>query len=169
MEREMSSATDPNSTKRRTLLRFGAAGLASLASATLTPGVALAAKSLIYTGRRSNKAVGGYDPVAYFTEGKPVKGQKAHQLTYEGADWYFASQANLETFKADPAKYAPQYGGYCAYAVGIGQTAKGNPKNWDIVNGKLYLNYNRKFQKIWNNDQASYIERGDANWPSVVQ
>jgi len=155
--------------QRRAVIRLGAAGLATVAVASAVPGVAYAAKSLIYTGRFNNKAVGGYDPVAYFTEGKPVKGTKQHSLNYQGAQWFFANQANLDLFEADPDKYAPQYGGYCAYAVGIGQTAKGNPKNWDIVDGKLYLNYNGKFQKIWKNDQASYIERGDANWPNVIK
>jgi len=170
VKREMSSTNStPIDTNRRMLMQFGAAGLVALAASGLAPGVAQAAQSKIYKGFASNKAVSGYDPVAYFTEGKPVKGSKKHLLKYEGADWYFASQANLELFKAEPTKYAPQYGGYCAYAVGIGQTAKGNPKNWDIVDGKLYLNYNRKFQKKWNKDQASYIERGNANWPSVVQ
>ena len=167
VEREMNNANNPVNAERRAVMRVGAAGL--IVATGLASGVAHAGQSLIYKGFASNKAVSGYDPVAYFTEGKPVKGRKKHRLEFEGADWYFASQANMELFKADPAKYAPQYGGYCAYAVGIGQTAKGNPKNWDIVDGKLYLNYNGKFQKIWNNDQASFIERGDANWPSVVQ
>ena len=169
MEQKISNNSSPLNTDRRRLLQFGAAGLVVMGATGFAPGVAQAAGSLIYKGFLSNKAVSGYDPVAYFTEGKPVKGRGEFKLAFEGADWFFASRANLELFKADPEKYAPQFGGYCAYAVGIGQTAKGNPKNWDIVEGKLYLNYNRKFQKIWNNDQASYIERGNANWPSVVQ
>lgn len=173
MKREIDAVNGPENNpinaNRRALIQFGAASLLALAASGFAPRDAHAAQSLIYKGFASNKAVGGYDPVAYFTEGKPTKGSKKHRLEFDGADWYFASQANLELFKAEPEKYAPQFGGYCAYAVGIGQTAKGNPKNWDVVDGKLYLNYNRKFQKIWNKDQASFIERGNENWPSVVQ
>ena len=169
MKRFNSTNDAPRSAERRTALRFAGAAAVVVATSGLTLTEAYAADSLIYKGYLSNKAVSGYDPVAYFTQGKPVKGVKKYKLEHEGADWYFASETNLELFKANPEQFSPQYGGYCAYAVGIGQTAKGNPKNWDIVEGKLYLNYNRKFQNIWKKDQASFIERGDANWPSVVQ
>jgi len=106
--------------------------------------------------------------VAYFTEGKPVKGKKAFSLTYQDVQWLFSSQENLNTFMADPEKYAPQYGGYCAYAVGIGQVAKGDPDHWDIVDGKLYLNYDSNTRNLWLEKPADYIVQGDANWPKVL-
>ncbi|WOR16131.1 YHS domain-containing (seleno)protein [Hyphomonas sp. FCG-A18] len=140
---------------------------------TITPVViatpaAFADKDPVYTGRFSNTAVEGHDAVAYFTQGKPVKGSKDFSTEYQGAEFRFASAENLETFKADPAKYAPQYGGYCAWAVSQGMTAKGDANHWAIVDGKLYLNYNKKIQNTWNEDRASFIVKADAEWPNVL-
>ncbi len=122
----------------------------------------------IYTGLFSNQAVEGYDAVAYFTEGKPVKGSADYEYDYMGATWRFSSAENLDAFKADPTAYAPQYGGYCAWAVSQNYTAKGNPKNWRIVDGKLYLNYNDEIQERWEQDIPSFIALADANWPDVL-
>ena len=113
-------------------------------------------------------AIDGYDAVAYFTEGKPVKGKAEFQTEYKGATWTFASQENLDTFKADPDKYRPVYGGYCAYAVSQGATASGDPEVWYIEDGHLYLNYNKGIQKKWLKDIPGYIEKADANWPKVL-
>ncbi len=140
--------------------------IAALAALALS-GVA-AAKDPVYTGTFSNTAVDGYDPVAYFTESKPVKGSKEFTYDYNGAEWRFASAENLESFKADPEAYAPQYGGYCAWAVSQDYTARGNPKNWSIIEGKLYLNYNDKVQKTWEQDIPGFIAAADKNWPSVL-
>ena len=109
------------------------------------PPLAAQAKSTeIYTGWLSSSAVGGYDPVAYFTEGKPVAGNSGITHQWKGATWRFASEKNRDLFKAEPAKYAPQYGGYCAWAVSQGYTAKGDPNHWKIVDGKLYPQLRRE-------------------------
>jgi hypothetical protein len=85
------------------------------------------------------------------------------------AKWYFASAANRDLFKVDPEKYAPQYGGYCAYAVPQGQTADIDPNAWKIVDGKLYLNYDPEIQKKWLQDIPGYTRKADVNWPAVVK
>ncbi|GJL92845.1 YHS domain-containing (seleno)protein [Hyphococcus sp.] len=131
-------------------------------------GAALA-KDPVYTGRFSSLAVDGYDAVAYFTAGKPAKGSKEFSTEYNGAEWRFVSADNLAAFKASPAAYAPQYGGYCAWAVSQNYTARGNPENWTIVGGKLYLNYNTEIQDRWNKDIPGFIAAGDKNWPSVLE
>lgn len=113
-------------------------------------------------------AARGYDVTAYFAQGKPVRGSAAHQLNYKGSTWRFASAANLARFKADPSAYAPQFGGYCAWAVSQGYIAPGDPEQWKIVDGKLYLNYNARAKELWEADQADAIERGHANWPAVL-
>lgn len=112
-------------------------------------------------------AIAGYDPVAYFTESRPVEGSERFSYRWEGADWHFSSAANLERFIATPEAFAPQYGGYCAYAVANGYTAKIDPEAWRIVDGKLYLNYSRSVQQTWAGDIAGYIEKGDRNWPGI--
>ncbi len=126
-----------------------------------------AAVDEVYTGFFSNEAIKGYDAVAYFTEGKPVAGSHEFTLMYKGAEWKFASQAHLEMFKADPEAYAPQYGGYCAYAVANGETASAEPDLWTIHNGKLYLNYNRRINARWRENIEGFIEQADGNWPTI--
>ena len=98
----------------------------------------------VFTEIIKGVAVGGYDPVAYFTDGKPIAGKPEITLLHDGAIWRFANEANRDAFKAEPAKHAPQYGGYCAWAVANGYTAKGDPKAWTVAGGKLYLNYNTR-------------------------
>lgn len=129
---------------------------------------AWADKPEIYTGFGSNLAVGGYDTVAYFTEGEPVPGSKDLTIEYKGATWRFSSQETLETFEADPEAFAPRYGGYCAWAMAIGNLAKGNPKFWRIHEGRLYLNISRGIQKKWLKDIPGFIEKADANWPGIL-
>lgn len=114
------------------------------------------------------KAIKGYDPVAYFTEGKPVEGSSDFTAEFDGATWYFASAQNRDAFVADPDKYAPQYGGYCAYAVANGSTAKIDPEAWSVVDGKLYLNYSLSVRDRWTARQAEYIAAADRNWPGVL-
>ncbi len=114
-------------------------------------------------------AVGGYDSVAYHTQSKPVPGTDEFTHEWKGATWRFASKENLEAFVKDPEKYAPQYGGYCAFAVGHGSLASGDPKVWKIVNGKLYLNYNQSVQSSWERDKDRLIKRADTNWPKVLK
>ncbi len=124
--------------KLKTLIAALGLGLATVA----VPAPAFAKDAPVYTGTFSNTAVSGYDTVAYFTQGKPVKGSTEFRTTYNGAEWRFASAANLAKFRANPGRYAPQYGGYCAWAVSQGYTASGDPTVWKVVGGKLYLNYN---------------------------
>ena len=112
-------------------------------------------------------AIDGYDPVAYFTEGKPVRGTSEFSFEFGGARYRFASAANRDLFAKDPAKYAPQYGAFCAYAVSRGYTADTDPLAWKIVDGRLYLNYNASAQKKWEEDLAVNIKKGDANWPAL--
>ena len=130
---------------------------------------ALAKDPLVYTGTFSSSAVGGYDPVAYFTEHKPVKGDSKISTEYKGAKWYFTSVENRDKFIASPEQYAPQYGGYCAWAVSQGYTASGDPMTWKIVNNKLYLNYDASVQKKWEASIPEFIQKADANWPKVTQ
>lgn len=126
------------------------------------------AKSPIYTGYFSSDAVSGYDTVAYFTQSKAVKGSKKFKYKYQGENWYFSSKAHLDLFTANPEKYAPQYGGYCAYAVAKNTTASADPKQWTIEDGKLYLNYDASIQKTWLQDKVNYIDKANQNWPNVL-
>ncbi len=114
-------------------------------------------------------ALDGYDAVAYFTDGKPIEGSSKFEHSWQGAKWRFASTEHRDLFAANPEKYAPQYGGYCAWAVSQGYTADADPKAWKIVDGKLYLNYNAKIQKDWEKDAAGNIVKADANWPEVLE
>ena len=113
-------------------------------------------------------AIAGYDPVAYHTAGKPVKGVSNFTTEWKGAKWYFVSAENRDRFAAEPEKFAPQYGGYCAYGVAKGSAVKIDPEAWYIVRGKLYLNYSKGIQKIWEGNQADYIAAADKNWPNVL-
>ena len=133
------------------------------------PLAAHAASPEIYTGLVKGVAVGGYDPVAYFTEHKPVPGRGDILYSWKGVTWRFASKANRAAFMANPEKYAPQYGGYCAYAVSQGGIAKGDPMVWTIVGGKLYLNLSPAVQTLWAKDEAGYIKAADKSWPGVLE
>jgi hypothetical protein len=127
-----------------------------------------AAKPPIYVEKGSNLAVSGYDPVAYFKDGKPSAGNPAYTTTHQGLTWRFASAANRDAFVANPGAYAPQYGGYCAYAVSQNGTAEGDPKRWKIVDGKLYLNANWFAQRLWENGIPDHIVKANKNWPHVL-
>ena len=142
--------------------------LAFLAAALFAaPAMAASPAPAVYTAADGLGAK-GYDPVAYFTEGKPVKGSASHQLEWGGAKWRFASAAALKAFKADPARFAPQFGGYCAWAVSQHYLAPGDPNHWKVVDGKLYLNANARAKQLWEADQAEAIKRGHGNWPAVL-
>ncbi len=113
-------------------------------------------------------AIDGTDPVAYFTESAPVTGDPSITHEWNGAIWQFASSENRDTFAADPEAYAPQYGGYCAWAVSEGYTASTVPEAWKIVDSKLYLNFSRRIQRRWERDIPGRIASADANWPGVL-
>ena len=122
----------------------------------------------IYTGILSATALGGYDPVAYFADGRPLQGRRDISYSWKGATWRFANEKNQAAFIANPQAYAPQYGGYCAWAVAEGYTAKGDPQHWRIVDGKLYLNYDARVHANWAKDVPGNVSRGDRNWPNVL-
>jgi YHS domain-containing protein len=115
----------------------------------------------------SGLALKGYDPVAYFNQNKPVKGRTEYTAQHEGATYRFASAANRDAFAAAPAKYAPQYGGYCAFGAAGGYKAPIEPDAWTVVDGKLYLNYNQSVRRQWSSDIPGFLRKADANWPSI--
>ena len=114
-------------------------------------------------------AMKGYDPVAYFMNGKPVRGNIGYEYVWMGAKWHFSSAEHRDLFMKKPEKYAPKYGGYCAYAVSRGSTADIDPEAWTIVDGKLYLNFSRKIQDKWSKDIPGNIKRADENWPIIFK
>jgi len=140
--------------------------LVLIAAILLSP-AALAQKPQVFSDR--DGAIRGYDPVAYFDRKGPVKGAKQFSYPWQGATWYFASAENRDKFAAEPERYAPRYGGYCAYAVAEGYTADIDPSAWSIVDGKLYLNYSLRIRERWNKDIPGYIRKADASWPAVLK
>ena len=116
---------------------------------------------------RGGPAIEGYDPVAYFTDAKAVEGKKEFTYVWSRVPWRFNSAENRDAFRADPAKFAPQYGGFCAWAVSRGYTAKIDPEAWRVVDSKLYLNYSKSVQSQWLADVPGNIAKGDANWPGL--
>ncbi|MGI9283972.1 MAG: YHS domain-containing (seleno)protein [Pseudomonadales bacterium] len=129
-----------------------------------------AADPQVYS-HESKGAIKGTDPVAYFslTEGtKAVPGREEFSSQWNGATWYFSSQENKASFDANPVMYAPQYGGYCAFAVSHGFTKPTDPNAWKIVDGKLYLNLSKGVQKKWLKDVPGNIAKADSNWPKVL-
>jgi YHS domain-containing protein len=113
-------------------------------------------------------AIHGYDPVAYFVDGGPRKGRPELALDHAGARWLFSSEANRARFRDEPEKYLPAYGGYCAYGVAQGYLVKIDPDAWAIVEGRLYLNYDRSVARTWRKDVPGYVAKADANWPGLV-
>jgi YHS domain-containing protein len=123
----------------------------------------------IYTGSFSDNAIKGYDTVSYFMgDGVPVKGSKDFQTIWLGASWLFSSQANLDKFKADPEKYAPQYGGYCSWAAAHDVLAKGDPNTYLLENGKIYLNYDKSISDAWLPRKDELIPLADVKYPELV-
>ena len=112
-------------------------------------------------------AIAGYDPVAFFTEKKTVLGKPELNHNWNNANWFFSTQENLDAFKADPEKYAPQFGGYCAYGTASGHKSPTIPETWAIIDNKLYFNYNLQVQKLFNKNQKGLIEQANRNWPVV--
>lgn len=154
---------------RRTLIFASAAAVTSGAAATFWATRPVQGGDTAYYSE-NGIALRGTDPVAYFAEGRPVAGDASHALTWSGSTWHFASAANRDAFAADPERYAPQYGGYCAWAVAAkGQLYSTQPANWAVVDGKLYLNFNDRVQATWNTDRPGFIREGDARWPEVLQ
>jgi YHS domain-containing protein len=134
--------------------------------------MALMSSSLAQAGEFFEKdglALRGHDPVAYFTQGAPAKGRPEHRAEYKGSTFLFATPAHRDAFVADPARYAPQYGGFCAFGLAGGYKAAIDPEAWSIVDGKLYLNYNRAVQQQWSADVPGFIAKADRHWPAVMK
>jgi hypothetical protein len=117
---------------------------------------------------RNDVAIQGYDVVAYFTDGRAVPGTSTVTAVAQGVTWQFASPAHRDLFVADPGKYIPQFGGYCAYGVSRGYAVDIDPHAFTVLDGKLYLNYSRSVQRTWNADRTTFIERAGTNWPAVL-
>jgi hypothetical protein len=130
--------------------------------------VAVAAAKPPVNVSRAELALRGHDAVAYWTDGRPVPGTAAFEHRWNGAVWRFATAANRDAFAKEPARYAPQFGGYCAYAVSRGYTADADPSAWRIVDGRLYVNYSRRVQTLWEQDIPGNIAKGRSNWPAVL-
>jgi YHS domain-containing protein len=153
---------------RRLALSLGAAVLLfATAARAAEPPINTLKNSFI--GGRTDTAINGYDTVAYFTVGKPVQGQDSLVHEWNGAKWKFSTQAHLDLFKAMPEKYAPQYGGYCAYGVAQGNLVKVEPDQFTVRDGKLYLNYDADVQAKWLKDVPGYIKAADAKFPSLLK
>ena len=144
---------------RRTLI-----GL--MATTPLLARPALAAEPEVFAD--GGLAIHGIDPVAYFRQSAPVRGTADHTPMWRGAVWHFANAENMAAFEADPQGFAPQYGGYCAFAVSRGYTASTDPEAWTIHDGKLYLNYSLSVRSRWAQDIPGNVAAADANWPGVL-
>jgi YHS domain-containing protein len=114
-------------------------------------------------------ALQGYDPVAFFTDHMPVKGNQQFQSSYNGAKYYFASAAHKAAFDKEPAKYEPQFGGYCAYGASRGKAAPIKIEAWQIVNGRLLMQYDLDVKDMFNSDPQGNLKKADENWPGLVE
>ncbi|MEX0351493.1 MAG: YHS domain-containing (seleno)protein [Paracoccaceae bacterium] len=139
--------------------------LAGLGALALAP-AARAASPMIYS--QGGAAIAGFDTVSYFVDGGPVPGQPDNALMWKGAVWHFASDENREAFEANPRAFAPQFGGYCAYAVSQGQLSTIDPNIWHVIDDKLYLIHSNNIERIWMRDPMANIELAEANWPEVL-
>lgn len=151
---------------------------ATLSRRALTAVVVLSASGLstvssfagpeIYTGTLSSLAADGHDVVAFHSEGRPVRGDSRFTHRWKNATWRFASAASRDAFAADPERYAPAYGGHCAWAAAQGYRAAGDPRHWHIVAGRLYLNYDARVHRTWLTDVPGFIAAADTKWPAVA-
>jgi YHS domain-containing protein len=114
-------------------------------------------------------AINGYDPVAYFNEEKPVSGSDRFSYSWQQVEWHFKDQANLDAFKSNPEKYAPQFGGYCAYGTSENHKSPTEPAAFTMVEGKLYLNYNQKVKQLWLKDMKGHIVKAEKNWVTLKE
>ena len=153
----------PRLQKRWRAVAAAASVALTVAAAGMLAAGAIPARNL----GKDRLAVKGYDVVAYFTEGQARRGDARFETEWDGAIWRFATADHLELFRKDPARYAPQYGGYCAYAVSRNYTADADPEAWHIENGRLYLNYSKRVRETWRKDIPGNISKADRNWPGL--
>lgn len=138
-------------------------------AATLALGISAAtfAADIDANANGNDLAIQGYDPVAYFTQEQPTKGKSDFTATYKNAIYHFSNEKNRDLFRASPAKYAPQFGGFCAFGVTKGRKFDTDPTAWRVVDGKLYLNLNKDVQKVWLEDVPGYITNANQTWPTI--
>lgn len=129
--------------------------------------VSASADEPVFTGENNSLAVNGYDVVAYFTRSEPTKGSPDHAMQWRDAEWRFASANHLNRFRENPERYAPAYGGYCAYGAAKGKALASAPEYWTIEDGRLYLNLNAEVQDLWDKKRKAHIQTADRNWPDL--
>ena len=152
---------------RRTLLIGGVAIAATTATATAVFLPRGLEPALIFT--RDGLALGGTDPVTYFTHARPIAGDPSHTYDWAGATWRFISARNRDDFAADPLAFAPQYGGFCAWTVAAnGALVSTQPENWAIVEERLFLHFDDAVQNTWNTDPPGFIRKADLRWPILT-
>jgi len=117
--------------------------------------------------QKDGAAIAGYDVVAFFTDAAAVKGSSTYTLVWNDAAWHFATAAHRDSFAVNPGRYAPQYGGWCAYGMAGGYKAPTQADTWTVLDGKLYFNYSRKVKSTWDKDRGNYILKADGNWPAI--
>lgn len=153
--------------RRAALIGIASAGLTSLLFAGRS--ISQTSRSEVFTDIVPGVGAGGHDVVAYFNAGRPVAGSAQTTHMWNGATWRFSSVANRDAFAAAPERYAPAYGGHCAWAAAQGYKAKGDPAHWKIVSGRLFLNYNADVQKNWEANIPGFIAAADGKWPALRQ
>jgi YHS domain-containing protein len=131
--------------------------------------IAVAKEKVLVNADASGLILHGYDPVAYFTKNEAVKGNEQHKATYQGGTFYFASEANKNLFKKDPAKYAPQYGGYCSVTVSMGKLEDADPRMFNIHNDKLLVQRNEKAHQMFMSNPDEFQRKADQQWPELVE
>lgn len=146
-----------------TMLRF----IASIAFVAACAAISAARAGEYF--EKGGAAIRGHDPVAYFQAGRPVKGRADLRVEHKGSTFLFSTQANRDAFAAEPERYAPQYGGYCAFGMAGGYKAAIDPDAFTVRDGKLYLNYNRDVRKQWSADVPGFVAKADRNWPAVAR
>ncbi|EAP92546.1 MULTISPECIES: YHS domain-containing (seleno)protein [Vibrio] len=139
----------------------------TLLAALLGTSFSLMAADLDMSVDKNDLAIKGYDPVAYFANQEPVKGTSEFTATYKNAIYNFASSENRDEFRANPAAYAPQYGGYCAFGVAMGKKFETDPLAWKVEDGKLYLNLDKSVQKRWLENTQEFIQDANSNWTTI--
>jgi len=155
-------------TSRRVFAAVSAAAAMTVLSLAPTSAFAVKQTGGEYNTLYAGLGAKGYDVVSYFTEKKPMQGSDKFTAAYGGVTWQFASAEHRDMFKADPAKYAPQYGGYCAWGIAQGKLFDIDPVNgWTISNGKLYLNFNGDLNKTFARDVTGFVNKAETNWPGL--
>jgi len=148
------------------------AALALVAVLLDAPSVQAQSREIFTAGQAqhgTNLAIGGYDPVTYHSINQAVPGTGQFRVSWKGAEWRFSSQQNRDLFVATPERYAPQYGGWCAFALAHGAKSPSDPTIFDVVGGRLYLNQNPGTQTSWRRARDSMIQRADQHWPRIAQ